>query len=250
MIRYSDIERERLLRLSQECLWSDEGGPGRDYLQVQRGLSEETIRRFGLGFIPKDSGHQLANRVVFPLKDPSGNLIVLTTRRIDESLRILPVYWHEAFDKSAYLFGMDNAKDRIRKTGFAIIVEGQFDVLQCHNYGVTNTVGTLGTNLDEVHLSILKRYCDELILLFDTDTNMSGEKGVRRAEERISRYSVRVDPHDDHLGDACKSLFRHASVTLPDKDPDLFLRSRGVDEFKRPIRQELDRLRRSDARAV
>ncbi|MDZ4383940.1 MAG: toprim domain-containing protein, partial [Nitrospirota bacterium] len=74
------------------------------------------------------------------------------------------------FSKGHLLYGLDAAKDSIRETGYAILVEGYMDVIALHQAGVTNVVGTLGTAFTINHLRLLNRFCKETVLTFDSDT--------------------------------------------------------------------------------
>jgi len=128
--QFDIVEREKILTLAQETLWSKPGESGRKYLLETRKIKENTAKRFKLGYVPSNVGHQLANRVIFPIFDSSDNLIALSSRQIDNSKSDLPVYWHERFNKSFYLYGSNVAKQRIREVGFAVIcVEGNQDIL-------------------------------------------------------------------------------------------------------------------------
>ena len=185
--RFSLVERESIVEKSQACLWSDDGKEGLEYLLEHRKLSEDAIRQFGLGYIPNDIKHQLAGRIILPIWDASDNLIAISSRRISENNDLLPVYWHESYEKSFYLYGIQNAKEHIRQWDFAIVVEGQFDVIQLHNHGMKNTVGLCSTNLDEMQLSVIYRYSDQVVLLFDEDENLSGQEGIQRAMKTASK---------------------------------------------------------------
>ena len=109
--RFDSLERKKILEKSQECLWSKEGEPGLEYLTQKRNLSIEICKQFQLGFMPSFVPHMLNNRIIFPIIDSSNNLVSLSSRFIgDQSDTSLPVYWHEAYEKSFYLYGVNIAK--------------------------------------------------------------------------------------------------------------------------------------------
>jgi DNA primase len=243
--RFSLVEREQIAEKAQKCLWNDPGEPGRKYLLEKRGLSEETLREFRLGFIPTYVQHQLAGRIILPLYDPSGNLIAIGSRAIGDKT-FLPVYWHESYQKPFYLYGISQAYPYIRKVKFVIVVEGQFDVLQLANHGIRNVVGLCGNKMSEVQISVIHRYCKEIVLLLDSDENLAGQRGADKILAE-SRYE-----YDDQLWDSSRPEFPvpwhqqqphiviHRdilSVTLPEKsDPDEFVRKHGVDELRKLIK--------------
>ncbi|HEX8591151.1 MAG TPA: DNA primase [Candidatus Paceibacterota bacterium] len=169
-----------------------------------RGLTPETIRAWNLGLAPDGwrglletlgtlgySPKELAtaglvkeadekpgtwydrfrNRLMFPIRDAAGRTVAFTGRALspDDQAKYLNSPETELFKKSELLFGMDRAKDAIRSRGFAILVEGQFDLLLLHQAGFQNTVALSGTALSDTHLTLIKRYADNLMLCLDAD---------------------------------------------------------------------------------
>lgn len=128
--RFEVVERHDIVERSEKFLWTDGGEPGLRYL-LGRGLTKGTIKKFRLGYIPNGANHQLHGRVIMPLYDASNNLIAVTSRltRQPKTDDFLPVYWHESYEKSFYLYGLNIAKTVMREWGFGIIVEGQFDTM-------------------------------------------------------------------------------------------------------------------------
>lgn len=118
------------------------------------------------------------NRLMFPIKDSVGRTVAFTGRALGPE-QPLPAGRQEAkylnspetelYKKHEVLFGMHNAKDAIRQRGFTILVEGQMDLLHLHQIGFTNTVALSGTALSREHLSLMKRYSDNLMLALDSD---------------------------------------------------------------------------------
>ena len=233
--RFSIVEREELVDKAQRCLWTNAGKPGLDYLISERGLSEKVIKDFQLGYIPGHVSHQLARRIIFPLFDPSGNLITVSSRNIDNKKSFLPVYWHESYEKQFYLYGIRNAQEAMRKFEFALVVEGQFDVLQLHNHGVYNSVGLSGNKMSEVQVSVIHRYCREIVVLLDVDENQAGQRGAEKIEE-----SGQYDYCGFSLCDSDKLSVARRSVvlvTLPENsDPDSFIRCHGIGSLKNIVK--------------
>jgi DNA primase len=171
---------------------------------LSRGLSKETIRAWNLG-LALDSwrgllehmgalGYSAAelsaaglikeadekpgtwydrfrNRLMFPISDGAGRTVAFTGRALGESdsAKYLNSPETDLFKKSEVLFGMDRAKDAIRTRGFAILVEGQFDLVLLHQAGFTNTIALSGTALSSKHIELIKRYAQNLMLCLDSD---------------------------------------------------------------------------------
>ena len=174
----------------------------RDYL-IQRGLNQETIARFSLGYAPDDwqalghylngkgysdsdllasglviaresgSGHydRFRNRVIIPIRDHSGHPIGFGGRVLDDAQ---PKYLNSPetplFEKGHVLFGLDLAKATIRAEDVTIVVEGYMDVIQAHQHGITNVVAAMGTALTETQVKTLRRYAQTIVLALDPDT--------------------------------------------------------------------------------
>lgn len=229
--RFEVVEREDIVNKSQECLYSSKGVPGLNYLTQTRKLSLDTIKDFKLGYIP-DIDHQLQNRVIFPIYDTNNNLIAIHSRAINNQEGLLPTYWHESYEKSFYLYGLVNARDDIIKNKFCLITEGQIDVLQLHSNGLKNTVGLFSHNLSEIQFSLVKRYCDKIIILFDTDANQSGQIGAQKTLLKFGKYKgekiVNFKDRISHI-DFAENI-----------DPDQYVIKYGIDKLKKIIDEKLE----------
>lgn len=235
--RFSIVERDDIVEKSHKYLLSAENNPGLEYLCTQRKLSEETLCTFQLGYIPANVNHQLAGRIIFPLYDPSGHLVAVSSRAI-QSTDYLPVYWHEEYEKQFYLYGMNYAKEPIRYYDFVIVVEGQIDVLQLHNHGIKNAVGLGSANLSEFQLSVISRYCRNIVLIFDKDKNLAGQKGASRAMKEASWYQ-RIE--ERRLSGS--SFLRVIAIDLGEYiDPDQYLIKYGSEKLKTLIRTKLQEM--------
>jgi len=170
-----------------------------DYVFKKRGLSREIVHTFQIGYAP-DSGNALVSfltkkgftsnelaqsgltnrfggdlfrgRMMVPLMDPSGQVIGFTGRIIiDEpnAPKYLNTPQTALYDKGRHVFGLSQAKETIRKSDYAVIVEGNLDVVSSHQAGVNQVVATAGTALTESHLKALVRLTPNVRLAFDGD---------------------------------------------------------------------------------
>ena len=199
-------------------LWSSHGDDGRRYL-ANRGISDEVARRFRLGIassdwqdlskrlLPKgvrpaalvtsglvaerDRGEpydRFRGRLMFPISGLDGEVIGFGGRVMPGAGEKLAKYINSTespvYKKSRVLYGIDLARESIRRTRTAILVEGYFDVIGLHQAGIPNAVAVCGTALTPEHVELLKR-CDarEIVLLFDGDA--AGLAGPARAAEAL-----------------------------------------------------------------
>ena len=227
----SEISNETLIKLTtfaarffRDRLFSDEGSAALEYARSRR-LSNESIRRFGLGYAPdrweslrqaaigagfsdrqlsaaglvtqRDDGSsydRFRNRLIFPIFDVPGKVIAFGGRAMaaDERAKYLNSPETVLFDKSANLYGLNWSSREISGAGQAVIVEGYLDALMLVQEGIENVVATMGTSLTERHVRILGRYAREIVLVFDGD--IAGQSAAERAIEIFlaQRLHVRV----------------------------------------------------------
>ena len=149
---------------------------------LKKGFSLNDIRDAGL--LNRFGGDIFRNRMVITLKDASGEPIGFTGRIIDDEPNA-PKYLNTPqtllYDKSSNIFGLSQAKNEIRKTGFAVVVEGNMDVISSHQVGVENVVATAGTAMTVNHLKALSRFSNDIRLCFDSD-----QAGINATERAIS----------------------------------------------------------------
>ena len=239
-----------------------QGQQGYEYMK-KRKLSEETMKRFGLGYSNKTSddlyrylkdnkGYQDSilresglftysergvfdkfwNRVMFPIMDANSRVIGFGGRVMgDGEPKYLNSPETKIFEKSRNLYGLNYA--RTARKGYMLLCEGYMDVIALHQAGFTNAVASLGTALTERHASLLKRYTDTVILTYDSDG-----AGVKAA--------LRAIPMLRAVGISTKVLNMR-----PWKDPDEFIKNLGAEEFEKRIGEarnsflyEIDILRR------
>ena len=149
---------------------------------LKKGFSLNDIRDAGL--LNRFGGDIFRNRMVITLKDASGEPVGFTGRTIDDEPNA-PKYLNTPqtllYDKSSNIFGLSQAKNEIRKTGFAVVVEGNMDVISSHQVDVRNVVATAGTAMTVNHLKALSRFSNDIRLCFDSD-----QAGVNATERAIS----------------------------------------------------------------
>jgi DNA primase len=177
-----------------------------DYLQKQ-GFTEKELTQAGLTARRYRGGVQdmFRGRLMVPLMDQQGRVIGFTARLLDEDPNA-PKYINTPqtvlYDKSRHVYGFSQAKDALRKTGFAVMVEGNLDVIASHQVGVKNVVATAGTALTEMHLKAISRFTEDVRLAFDQD-----KAGIAATERSI--------PIAHKVG------VRLSIITIPSgKDPD------------------------------
>lgn len=200
------------MKFFEEKLASNDGKIARDYLLKKRKLSAKTITIFSLGYSPtgKDSLKYILKennvekdvleksglvsikngeerdfffkRLMFPIKETNGKVLGFSGRVLDDSL---PKYINTpetpVYSKSNVLYGIDLAKESIRKQDYAIVAEGMMDVIASHQAGIKNIVAAGGTALTENQLRLLVRFTKNIKLSFDID--FAGSEATRRAIE-------------------------------------------------------------------
>lgn len=166
------------------------GGDGVDGLTkflLKEGFSQADIAQSGVAFEVEFGAQTMkdrfAKRVMIPVHDARGDIIAFTGREIygDKVAKYINSPENPVYRKSSTLFGLYHARKDIREKDFALLVEGNFDVISSQNAGFQNTVATCGTSLTEDHLRILKRSTQNIYLAFDSD--VAGKKATLRAVE-------------------------------------------------------------------
>lgn len=244
--------KNRILEINKEAakfyvyqLQSEQGKVGLDYFQ-NRGLEKSTITSFGLGYASKYGGlypylkkkgyedsvlketglftideargvmDKFWNRVMYPIMDINNKVIGFGGRVLGEGK---PKYLNspetKVFDKSRNLYGLNFA--RTSRSRSIILCEGYMDVIAMHQAGFTNAVASLGTAFTGLQANLLKRYADDILLLYDSDG--AGIKAALRAipilkEAGLTAKIVQLKPY---------------------KDPDEFIKNMGKDEFQKRL---------------
>lgn len=223
---------------------SEKGKIALGYLR-QRGLSDSTITKFGLGYSPdswdfmykllKNKGYSdeetvksglcrrsekgkiydfFKNRVMFPVMDVRGNVIAFGGR--DMTGKSMSKYLNTGdtpvFKKRENLFNLNNAKNK--KDDYIILAEGYMDVISLYQAGFKNAVASLGTSLAPEHSRLIKRYTDKIIISYDSDT--AGKNAALRASSILKKDGIKI------------KILRMKDA----KDPDELIKKFGPEAYK------------------
>jgi DNA primase len=225
---------------------SDEAEAARQYLQ-KRGYGHSTIKKYGLGYAPKkgDAFYQAAldsglnetylqeaglvktsdrnrdfydtfrGRLMFPIFSASGKVIAFAGRslRKTDKAKYINSPQTKVYNKSEVLYGVNFAKNKIRKNNEAILVEGYTDVISLHQKGIENAVASSGTSLTPNQLKLLKRYGDILVMIYDSDS--AGRSAMKRGLHLALQEGLEVKLLELAEGE----------------DPDSFIRQFGKESF-------------------
>jgi len=222
----------------------------KDYF-FKRGFSAETLDKWKIGFAPSGSGllvnfmkksgfsaddllkvgllkkndhgklgERFFKRIIFPIFNEQKRVVSFGGRVIDDSL---PKYINCSetllYNKSKILYGFGHAKSRVREKKAVIIVEGYFDVLRLHENGIETAVAPCGTSLTEEQIMILRRYCDQMYLAFDSD--QAGVNACLRKVDVILEQGIKAKV-----------------ISFPKgEDPDSFVHRFGKEKFVEKIKQ-------------
>ncbi|MCX5854312.1 MAG: DNA primase [Deltaproteobacteria bacterium] len=231
-------------------LFSPAGKEAREYVE-RRGIPESIVREFRLGCAPDGWRHlrdffekgkvplrlaeqaglivpktnekdafydRFRGRLMFAIEDIGGHVIAFGGRVMgDGEPKYLNSPESPVYVKGRCLYGLNRTKEDIRQKGYAILVEGYFDLLSLWNAGVTNVVATLGTALTKEHVDLIRRYTGQVIAVFDPDE--AGKRALARSLGLFLAGNV------------------HAKVVvLPDGyDPDQYVRTFGKEPFEKVV---------------
>ena len=255
--RRENQQRSALVEMHREaaaffarCLHeSPEGKVAMAYLD-DRGLDREMMKRFGLGFAPsagdaalrflkqkypeklldvsglisRDQGgrayDRFRRRIMFPISNEAGKVIAFGGRAMGDDM---PKYMNSPetpiYSKSNVLYHLDRAKEALRQSDFAVLVEGYMDAIAVARAGISNVVASCGTSLAEPQIKLLGRFTRRIIVNYDPDT--AGQVATERSISLLleSEFDVRV-------------------LALPGKaDPDKFLKDQGADAYRKLLAQ-------------
>ena len=204
----------------KHVLRQPQGQQALTYLQATRGLSEETIQQFQLGYapagwgtiykylveqkgkpvqqveqagliVPRKEGNgyydRFRDRLIIPIRDTQGRVIGFGGRSLgDEQPKYLNSPETELFDKGKTLFALDKARDSISKQDQAVVVEGYFDAIALHAAGISNVVASMGTALSLDQVRQLLRYTESKQIVLNFDADAAGTNASVRAIEEIA----------------------------------------------------------------
>ena len=244
---------EQLTTRWQNCLANEAAGQlARDYL-AKRGVSADAIKLFRIGAAPElwddtvnwakgknfpietvekagliikkeETGRyydRFRGRLMFPICDEQGRVIGFSGRVLlgdEKTAKYVNSPETPIFTKSKVFFGLDKSKRAILDAGFAIICEGQLDLIACFTNGVQNIVAPQGTAFTDQHARIIKRYANEVVLCFDSDN--AGQNAIVRSLDHLLASGLAV---------------RVAVVPAP-HDPDSFIKANGGEAFNELIK--------------
>ncbi|MDB6024320.1 MAG: primase [Verrucomicrobiales bacterium] len=239
---------EQITQRWQTALANDANGQiARDYL-AKRGVSEDAIKLFRLGYAPdawddtvnwarskhfdvplveqaglilkKESGghyDRFRGRLMFPICDEQGRVIAFSGRILsgdEKTAKYVNSPETPIFTKGKVFFGLDKSKRALLDSKFAVVCEGQLDLIACFMAGINNIVAPQGTALTADHARILKRYVDEVVLCFDSD-NAGQNATVRSLDSLLTAgLSIRV------------------ATVPPPHDPDSYIKENGAGGFQ------------------
>ena len=242
----------------RDHLASPAGDRARDYL-ARRGITPETVERFGLGWAPESfdafgtaarkAGFHTADllavglvkeprkegrepydafrgRVIFPIEDLGGRVLAFGGRVLEQVEEHVPKYLNSPespiYHKGSTLYGLGWSRGAIRKEEVALVVEGYMDYVSLAAHGVPNAVAPLGTAMTEEQAALIGQYAPRAILLYDSDK--AGLKATFRNGDQLLRAGVEV-----------------LVATLPDgEDPDSLVRAQGADALRRYLDDAID----------
>ncbi len=228
-------------------LMSNDGVYAKEYLE-QRGIKNETITKFGLGFSLRandallnkfesefkkedlvSSGlviqanlnelrDRFRGRLMFPIISESGRVVGFGARRLFDADNLEAKYINspetKIYNKSKILYGLNFAKKRIKETGYAILVEGYMDLISLNQYGIENVIASSGTSLTTLQVKILSRYTKEIVIVYDAD--LAGQNAARRGIELILENDINA-----------------SLIVLPKgEDPDSYIKNFGREKFE------------------
>lgn len=238
----------------------------REYLK-KRSVTEEVIRKYGLGYAPKGfdelqkhlntdeqslekagliikrenkKGYidRFRNRLTIPVKDENGHIVAFGARALEEGQN--PKYLNSPdsilYNKSRILYGFDTAKDAIKEMDSVLICEGYFDAISLQTGGVKNAVASCGTALTQDHIRLIAKYCPSRRIYLAFDTDNAGQMATERSAELIKEIFSSLG--DVKQFDSCyvsggdKYACEIRVVAPPQgKDPDEFIKENGGEAY-------------------
>jgi len=245
-----EMHREAQTFFVNQLQGTAEGKLARAYLE-DRGMDKATIDRFGIGYAPSggdllvrhlkgkyaekllaESGlvsreqngtrlfDRFRRRITFPIANESGKIIAFGCRALgDDQPKYLNSPETPIYSKSNVLYHLDRAKEALRRSDFAVLVEGYMDAIAVARAGVSNVVASCGTSLAEPQIKLLGRFTKRVIVNYDPDT--AGQAATERSIAILLEqdFEVRV-------------------LALPGKaDPDKFIREQGADAYLKLIKE-------------
>jgi DNA primase len=266
-----DAHRQRLIEFNElaatffaNILANSQLGETGRKLVKERGLDEQSVAKFQLGFAPdswdsllgfiaargldpelaaeagllqtRDTGgyyDRFRDRFMFPIRDREGRIVGFGGRAIgDAQPKYLNSPQTPIFDKSSLLFGLDLARDEIRSADQVVIVEGYMDAIAAHQFGHENVVAAMGTAVTEAQTALVKRFTKNIVLALDADAagQLATVRGLETMQGVLDREHVPVADAAGIVRFEQKLNAQISIVQLPEgKDPDELLRKSPAD---------------------
>lgn len=214
---------DALLKTFQVGYAPNSGNALVQFLLKKKKYTPEDIIEAGLAF--RNNGRIVdffRHRIMFPITDPRGNIIAFSGRALspDQMPKYVNTRETVVYRKGETVFGLNLAREAIKKEGSVIIMEGEFDVISAHREGIGNAVAVKGTALTSEQIDLLRRYAQKIVFSFDTDP--AGTSAQRRSIQMIENSGVIA-----------------SVIVLPKgKDPDELLNTNPV-EFKQAVKKDV-----------
>ena len=257
--RLKEIHNQWARHMHELLLKSPDAQHARDYLK-SRGYGKGMAERWMVGWMPTNpnvfldwarekgfTGRELCDsgiaalkdqtnpragiyvrfrdRLMFPIHNDYGDIIAFSGRQLREDPntgKYINSPETALFKKSKTIFALDKARRSMTKDKFALLCEGQIDVIACHESGITSAIATLGTACTPEHARLLKRYTNDVVICFDADA-----AGFAAADKAFAILA----PEGMHI----------RMVTMPQgQDPDSLIKSQGADTFRQLVEKARD----------
>jgi DNA primase len=243
-----EMHREAAAFFARHLTTTAEGKAARAYL-ADRGLNEEAIARFGLGFAPsggdallrhlkqkfpekliEQSGlvsrddksrlyDRFRRRIIFPIANESGKIVAFGGRSLGDDM---PKYLNSPetpiYSKSGLLYHLDRAKESIRREGFAVLVEGYMDTIAVALAGIGQVVASCGTSLTESQVKLLARFTKQIVVNYDPDN--AGQAATERSLALLLEQDFET------------RVLALPAVEGKPADPDTFIQKKGADAYR------------------
>ncbi len=248
-----EMHREAQAFFTKQISGTIEGKAARAYLE-DRGLDKDAMERFGIGYAPSagdaltrmlkqkyaenlllpsglvsrgEQGGRLFDRfrrrITFPISNDSGKIVAFGARALgDDQPKYLNSPETSIYSKSSVLYHLDRAKEALRRSDFAVLVEGYMDAIAVARAGISNVVASCGTSLAEPQIKLLNRFTKRVIVNYDPDN--AGQAATERSVSLLLEHDFEV------------RVLALPPVGDKKADPDLFIRERGVEEYTKLLK--------------
>jgi DNA primase len=259
-----EMHREAQTFFVQQLGGTMEGKAARAYLE-DRGLDKDAIARFGIGYAPSggdallrflrgkykephllESGlisreqsgggrmyDRFRRRITFPISNESGKIVAFGCRALgDDQPKYLNSPETPIYSKSNLLYHLDRAKDALRRSDFAVLVEGYMDAIAVARAGISNVVASCGTSLAEPQIKLLSRFTKRVIVNYDPDTagQIATERSISLLLENDFEVRVLALP-------ALNMTNVDGTKHSKNADPDLYIREMGVEAYSKLLKE-------------